>query len=385
VGEELAGLRMAALGHESDAKLHRQRIETLLSQGGESAARRDALNANIERLRAENAEHRRGIGDAGRERDERRASIAAIEQRLRELRAERDQKEVSIRGQTTRERAISDERVALGKEIARLSEQKVGMEQQYESTVAQLWDEYELTPREAEGLCLEIGTGGIASAGALRRRVGELRGKIKGLGDVHVGAIEQYAEVRERWQHYTTQVGDLEVSKRELEKLIAELASEMCAMFAQSFAEINRHFGRIFVELFGGGRASLSLTDPGDLLESGIDIAASPPGKSFKDLMALSGGEKALVAVCIYFAILAVNPAPFCVLDEIDAAFDDANIQRFAQYLRRISGRTQFIVITHRRGTMEEADVLYGVTMQEDGVSKLLKLDVAEAGASLVQ
>jgi len=159
----------------------------------------------------------------------------------------------------------------------------------------------------------------------------------------------------------------------------------MTTMFAASFAEINRHFGRIFTELFGGGRAVLSLADPDDLLESGINIEVSPPGKIIKDLQALSGGEQALVAICIYFAILAVNPAPFCVLDEIEAALDDANILRFAQYLRRISGRTQFIVITHRRGTMEEADVLYGVTMQEDGVSKLLRLNVGEVDATLVR
>jgi chromosome segregation protein len=156
-------------------------------------------------------------------------------------------------------------------------------------------------------------------------------------------------------------------------------------MFATSFAEINRQFGRIFQELFGGGNAALSLTCPEDLLESGIEIEVAPPGKIIKDLTALSGGEQALVAICIYFAILAVNPAPFCVLDEIEAALDDVNILRFAQYLRRITGRTQFIVITHRRGTMEEADVLYGVTMQEDGISKILRLKVDEVDASLVR
>lgn len=167
--------------------------------------------------------------------------------------------------------------------------------------------------------------------------------------------------------------------------MIAELSAEMTELFAKSFEEINRHFGQIFTELFGGGHGQLILTDPENLLESGIEIHVAPPGKIIKDLSSLSGGEQALVAICIYFAILAVNPAPFCVLDEIEAALDDVNVMRYAQYLRRISNKTQFIVITHRRGTMEEADVLYGVTMQEDGVSKLLRLNMADVDATLVQ
>ena len=168
-------------------------------------------------------------------------------------------------------------------------------------------------------------------------------------------------------------------------KLIAGLSDEMRTMFSESFAVINENFGRIFAELFGGGTARLSLEEETDVLESGINIEVAPPGKIIKNLSALSGGEQALVAISIYFAILAVNPAPFCVLDEIEAALDDVNVTRFAQYLRRICGETQFIVITHRRGTMEEADVLYGVTMQEDGVSKLLRLDLASVDASLVK
>ncbi|MFR1809890.1 MAG: chromosome segregation protein SMC, partial [Pygmaiobacter massiliensis] len=179
-------------------------------------------------------------------------------------------------------------------------------------------------------------------------------------------------------------VGDVEKSKSELEKLIADLSGEMKSLFSASFEEINHHFGRIFAELFGGGTASLSLAEPENVLESGIDITVAPPGKIIKNLSALSGGEQALVAISIYFAILAVNPAPFCILDEIEAALDDVNVVRYASYLRRITQDTQFIVITHRRGTMEEADVLYGVTMQEDGVSKLLRLNVNEVDVKLI-
>ena len=222
------------------------------------------------------------------------------------------------------------------------------------------------------------------SAAQLRRDVGEVRARIRALGNVNVGAIDEYAEVRARYDYMRAQVADVEQSKAELEKMIASLAAEMRSMFTQSFEAINRNFGRIFAELFGGGSASLKLEDEADVLESGIEIEVAPPGKIIKNLSALSGGEQALVAISIYFAILAVNPAPFCVLDEIEAALDDVNVTRFAQYLRRICGSTQFIVITHRRGTMEEADVLYGVTMQEDGVSKLLRLDVNHVDASLV-
>lgn len=166
--------------------------------------------------------------------------------------------------------------------------------------------------------------------------------------------------------------------------MIGGLSNEMRTMFTESFSQINRHFARIFSELFGGGTAKLSLSDESDVLESGIEIEVAPPGKVIKNLSSLSGGEQALVAISIYFAILAVNPAPFCILDEIEAALDDVNVTRFAKYLRRISDKTQFIVITHRRGTMEEADVLYGVTMQEDGVSKILRLDVNHVDATLV-
>jgi chromosome segregation protein len=222
------------------------------------------------------------------------------------------------------------------------------------------------------------------SAQELRRAVGEVRGKIKALGNVNVGSIEEYAEVSERYTFLRKQVADVEKSKAELTKLIAGLCNEMRTMFAESFAAINSHFGRIFAELFGGGTARLYLEDEMDVLESGINIEVAPPGKIIKNLSALSGGEQALVAISIYFAILAVNPAPFCVLDEIEAALDDVNVMRYAQYLRRICTETQFIVITHRRGTMEEADVLYGVTMQEDGVSKILRLDAKNVDVKLI-
>ena len=242
-----------------------------------------------------------------------------------------------------------------------------------------LWDEYQLSVSQAEQLCVEFD-----SLTALRAQVADLRGKIRALGSVNVSAIEEYKEVKARYDALMHQVTDVEESRNELTRMISKLSTQMREIFSASFRAINENFSRVFTELFGGGEASLVLEDESDVLSCGIGIRVAPPGKVIKNLEALSGGEQALVAISIYFAILAVNPAPFCILDEIEAALDDANVVRFAQYLRRVSDKTQFIVITHRRGTMEAANVLYGVTMQEDGVSKLLKLDLEQVDATLV-
>ncbi len=380
LSDRLAQARLDALSCERDADMHRQRIETLKSRSGESEARRAAMQANIEQLHSTNRELLQNIEKAGQIKQQLQQNIKQIEESIEAMRGERLQKEGSATGQSGRLRQIEDERIEIVKEVARLTEQKTGMEERLESTTTQLWEEYELTISDAESMCVEF-----ESAAQLRRGVAELRGKIRALGNVNVGAIEEYAEVSERYTFLLAQVKDVEDSKQSLEKMIAELSAEMAAIFSESFAEINRNFGRIFTELFGGGKGKLFLSNPEDLLESGIEIEVAPPGKVIKDLTSLSGGELALVAICIYFAILAVNPSPFCVLDEIEAALDETNVVRFAQYLRRITASTQFIVITHRRGSMEEADVLYGVTMQEDGVSKLLRLDVAQAAASIVE
>ena len=259
------------------------------------------------------------------------------------------------------------------------AERKAAAETEYDQTVAKLWDEYQLSVSQAEQLCVEFD-----SLPALRAQVADLRGKIRALGSVNVSAIEEYKEVKARYDDLSRQVTDVEESRNELSRMIAKLSAQMREIFTDSFRAINENFGRVFAELFGGGEASLVLEDESDVLSCGIGIRVAPPGKVIKNLEALSGGEQALVAISIYFAILAVNPAPFCILDEIEAALDDANVVRFAQYLRRISDKTQFIVITHRRGTMEAANVLYGVTMQEDGVSKLLKLDLEQVDATLV-
>ena len=379
LADELSDLKLKALAAQKDIESHRAAIAQLESRTDESDARARQLAANIETMTAQNAERaaqietiRAAIAGSRNEIEKREeAKAGAVRRRM--------EKEGGITQQTARVRKITDEREALGREIARLTEQKEQKDAEYEQTVAKLWEEYELTLSAAQELCVPFESGA-----ELRRQVSEVRGKIKALGNVNVSAIEEYAEVSRRYEFLRAQVGDVETSKAELQKLIAGLSDEMRAMFSESFAAINRNFGRIFAELFGGGTARLYLEDEADVLGSGISIEVAPPGKIIRNLSALSGGEQALVAISIYFAIFGVNPAPFCVLDEIEAALDDVNVTRFAQYLRRISSETQFIVITHRRGTMEEADVLYGVTMQEDGVSKVLKLDLEHVDASLV-
>ena len=273
-----------------------------------------------------------------------------------------------------KERDASTRRENAGRELARLQERKENLQRDYDNIVSRLWEEYELTRREAE----EVGQK-IEDLSAAQRRLSELKNKIRALGTVNVGAVEEYREVSERYEFLKAQVEDVEKSKAELLGLIQDLTKQMRRQFTERFAQINENFGKIFRELFGGGAAELSFTDDSDVLSSGIEIKVQPPGKIVSHIESLSGGEKALVAISIYFAIMRVNPPPFCVLDEIEAALDDVNVARFAQYLRRMSRNSQFITITHRRGTMEGSDMLYGVTMQDQGISKLLALRTEEA------
>ncbi|MBQ0097453.1 MAG: chromosome segregation protein SMC [Oscillospiraceae bacterium] len=278
----------------------------------------------------------------------------------------------------TIERDKNTERELASNEYSRLEERKINLQKQFDDIISKLWEEYELTRREAEEQAVEI-----EDLSKAKQRLTELKQKIKSLGNVNVSAIEEYKEVSERYEFMKTQVDDVETSKKEIESLIVELTKQMKDVFVTSFAEINKNFSETFKELFGGGTASLELTNPEEILTSGIDIIVHPPGKIVVHLEALSGGEKALVAIALYFAIMKVRPAPFCVMDEIEAALDEVNVDRFAKYLRNLTDDTQFILITHRRGTMEEADVLYGVTMQDEGISKLLELRASEVASKL--
>ena len=254
---------------------------------------------------------------------------------------------------------------------ALLEQKKLTSSMEESQIVDKLWDSYGLTPGTAAEHRVEL-----ESTAAGNRRAGELKRKIAGLGTPNLGAIEEYARVNERYSYLVSQRDDVMTSKRELESIIRDITKEMTTIFVTEFGKIDHYFGQVFEEMFGGGKGQLVLEDPENPLSCGIEIRVQPPGKQVKTITLLSGGEKAFVATALYFAILKVRPTPFCLLDEIDAALDDRNVERFANYLHNLSKNTQFIVITHRRGTMEAADVLYGVTMQEQGISKLLRLDL---------
>ena len=379
LAQDLSAKRLEQVTRQKDAELAYSQIAALEQRARDAAARRTSLEESVAALAARSDACRAEIADIRQTRADSQTTIAQKEAEIREATQKRLARQQAETETLVRARTAADSREEMGREMARLAERKAAAESEYDQTVAKLWDEYQLSVSQAEALCVEFD-----SLPALRAQVADLRGKIRALGSVNVSAIEEYKEVKARYDALVTQVTDVEESRNELSRMISKLSAQMREIFTDSFRAINENFGRVFAELFGGGEASLMLEDESDVLSSGIGIRVAPPGKVIKNLEALSGGEQALVAISIYFAILAVNPAPFCILDEIEAALDDANVVRFAQYLRRVSDKTQFIVITHRRGTMEAANVLYGVTMQEDGVSKLLKLDLEQVDATLV-
>lgn len=265
---------------------------------------------------------------------------------------------------------INESKEKLSGEITRLEERRESVCRDTDNIIRQLMEIYELTRSEAVQIAEKI-----EDMTEAQRQLTDVKNKIRALGNVNIDAIEEYREVAERYKFMSEQISDVQRSKSELEKIIGSLTEEMCRIFTESFAIINSNFKEIFVELFGGGKAELILTDPENVLESGIEISVAPPGKVIKNLISLSGGEQSFVAIAIYFSILRLRPAPFCILDEIDAALDEVNVRKYAQYLKRFIDTTQFVLVTHRRSAMEEANVLYGVTMQEDGISKLLKME----------
>ncbi len=364
-------LRMLALEKDSDAV--KAEIEAAKQSGSGNAGKRAMLLEEIAAEGKKKAQLEKIILEYHSEEAKKRRLTADNNERIAKLSAERAQLEKRSAQLRKTQRDKSDEKENIAKELSRLEERRENLKKQYDDIIRKLWDEYELTPKTAVQAAAKIE--GVTAA---QKRLSQLKSKIKALGSVNVAAIEEYKEVSERYEFMKAQVGDVERSKREITSLISDLTKQMKEIFVERFSMINKNFGETFKELFGGGEASLSLTNEEDILGSGIDINCHPPGKIVSHLESLSGGERALVAIALYFAIMKVSPAPFCVMDEIEAALDEVNVDRFAQYMRRINDATQFILITHRRGTMEEADVLYGVTMQDEGISKLLELHSSE-------
>ena len=352
VGQALAYLQQMADTTRQTAEDHRRRI------GEYEAAIRQAEE---ERRQLEQASEKSGLRTG-----QLRAQLQECGQNR--LRLEQNKTEAEKKA-----RIIGNDIIGLERKHAEAEAAAQRVHSEEQQILDKMWESYELTPTAARNVAQPV-----TDRQEEEKQAAGLRKSIKALGPVNLAAIEEYTELSQRLAFLTEQKNDLEQAETELRGIIGQLTEQMKQVFAASFAQLNQYFGETFQEIFGGGSAELVLEDEQDILGCGIEIRVTPPGKSLKNLSLLSGGEKAFVAIALYFAILKVRPTPFCVLDEIEAALDDVNVTRFAQYLQRLSDKTQFIVITHRRGTMEEADMLYGVTMQERGVSKLLMLNIAD-------
>ncbi|MCD7868599.1 MAG: AAA family ATPase, partial [Clostridiales bacterium] len=310
-----------------------------------------------------------------------RASIQVLavqEEQVREkllaIQREKEEQSRSHRAFFQKRDELSEKKNLLDRECERLRSQTEKLEEEKEKRISYMWEEYEVTPNQARQFFREEYT----DPGAMKKQISKLREEIRNLGPVNVNAIEDYKDLRERHTFLSAQYEDLKKAQETLQGIIQELDAGMRRQFTEKFQEIQREFDRAFRELFGGGRGSLELDSDADVLEAGIRIISQPPGKKLQNMMQLSGGEKALTAIALLFAIQNLKPSPFCLLDEIEAALDDSNVGRFASYLQKLTKNTQFIIITHRRGTMNAADRLYGITMQEKGVSTLVSVDLVE-------
>ncbi len=369
-------LEIVALHKEAEAC--RETIDACNGQKEAYSRRAGSLSEEIEAILKNSEQTEKEIESLELEAARLRETAVHTKEQIEQRIVKRNEAEANSTALRTKERDMTSQREKLGGEVARLEERRETLQRELETARNKLYDEYQLSLREAQ----EVGSipEDVPKA---QRTLQEIKGKIRALGSVNVGAVEEYKEVSERYEYMSGQVGDIEKSKAELVKLIDELTEKMAERFREQFRRINNNFGETFRDLFDGGKAELVLDDPQDVLECNINIRVQPPGKNVQNIDLLSGGEKGLSAIALLFAILRVTPAPFCIFDEVEAALDDVNVTRYAQYVRGMTGSTQFILITHRRGTMDEADMLYGVTMQEEGVSKLLELKTAEMAKKL--
>ncbi|MBE6827333.1 MAG: chromosome segregation protein SMC [Ruminococcaceae bacterium] len=378
LSEKASELSMQKVALEKDIQTNEDTLTHLNARKQGHTDKATVLDSEINAILEKNAQKKKDIENLLLNIEELKKASSSSRAQIDELISQRGEFEKQQSDLRLIERNKTSEREQLGNELARLEEKKIAMRKEYDDLTAKLYDEYQLTRREAAALEIEIED--YAAAG---KRLTELKNQIRALGSVNVSAIDEYKEVSERYEFMSEQVADIEKSKAELTKLITELTGKMALQFRESFNKINQYFGETFSELFGGGKAELKLENELDILECDILIKVQPPGKNVKNIDLLSGGEKAISAIALLFALLKAAPAPFCIFDEVEAALDDINVVRYANYVRRMTRNTQFILITHRRGTMEEADVLYGVTMQEKGVSKLLELKTAEMARKL--
>ncbi len=371
-------LKLQIVSLDRDAEAAKQAVEELRLRKTTQSIRVKSIEDEIAEIESKNENLIAGINEIKAEANEFRKkasnSNADVSNQL-ERRNELEKRSTELR---VLERNKTEERSNISSELVRLDERKIAMRKEYDELNDMLFEQYELTRREAENLNIVI-----EDMAAAKRRLNEIKHSIKKLGSINVGAIEEYKEVSERYEFLKEQIDDIEKSKQELGKIIDDLTVSMSEKFLTQFNKINNEFKVCFADFFGGGNGEIVLEQPDNCLESPIEIKIQPPGKSVQNINLFSGGEKSLAAMALLFSVLKVTPSPFCIYDEVEAALDDVNVERFAKYMRKMTSDTQFISITHRRGTMEEADVLYGVTMQEKGVSKLLELQSAELAAQM--
>ena len=370
LSQKLSQLRIRGMELEKDAQAQEIEITHIKQSIAELEKGSGLVSEEITRQRELIAQKHQDIDNTNKRLEELRGNTTVYNEKIKQYQEMYNEQNRVVKEMQLGLKQINEAKERLSGEITRLEERRETSCRDYDGIIKQLLEVYELTRSEAAAIADKIED--ITSA---QRELNDVKNKIRLLGNVNVEAIEEYKEVSERYEFMSAQLADVHKSKSELEKIISDLTEEMCRIFAESFAVINSNFKEIFVELFGGGKAELILTDPENVLESGIEISVAPPGKVIKNLISLSGGEQSFVAIAIYFAILRLRPAPFCILDEIDAALDEVNVRKYAQYLKKFTDTTQFVLVTHRRSAMEEANVLYGVTMQEDGISKLLRME----------
>ena len=356
---------------ESEASI--QEIQERINQELENAHTSiENKNAQIEQIKKDNEDLEKSIQETLQKIEEVKESVNSSSSKIEELKKERAQKSEKLSKQedeiTAKFKVIED----LKGQLVKLDVKKTKIEEDINGIINKMWEEYELTPNNAEQYQKP------ENVALTQRRVSSLRTEIRELGSVNVDSIEEYKNLKDRHDFMSEQRLDLENTMSKLRKVISDMTQIMKEQFREKFKVINKNFGEVFAELFGGGKAELTLEDEDNILECGIEITVQPPGKKLQNMMLLSGGEKAFTAIALLFAILKINPAPFCVLDEIEAALDDVNVFRYADYLKKFTDHTQFLVITHRKGTMEVADTVYGVTMEESGISKLLSMKLKQ-------
>lgn len=378
IRRKIEDINLDLVSVSKDTEAAKQLLEELELRKSTQSDRVSSINSEIELIKQKNESLLQSIEDIKNQAQKFREKSNQMGDSIKNEIERRNELEKTTSELRQNEKQRLDDKEKLSSDLVRLEERKNNMKKEYDELGDMLFEQYELTKPEAEALGIVIDD--MAQA---KKRLHEIKVAIRGLGSINVGAVEEYKEVSQRYTFLKEQIDDIEASKRELGKIIADLTSSMSEKFLTQFKKINTEFKVSFADFFGGGNGELVLEDPDNCLESPIEIKIQPPGKSVQNINLFSGGEKSLAAMALLFSVLKVQPSPFCIYDEVEAALDDVNVERFAKYMRKMTDKTQFISITHRRGTMEEADVLYGVTMQEKGVSKLLELQSTELASRM--